>query len=358
MSSSQGRQNGKKTIYSSKTEVKDTTGVYSLGRDKRNELRFNRRKKQNKQLKIAALSAVGFIVAMSMLIAFGKNAVNVYLGDECVGMIKKTNVTAEDFKNSVNAQLTGEMGSNVQINEEIKFVSVHGKKKQLVTPEYALAQIKKMVTYKIEAAVITVDGAEILALKTQTEAKEMLDGIIAEYIPEGSNIVEKGFVEKVETIAKFVDSKTILSKEEAIAKLTAGTSATKDYSVVSNDTLFRIATKNGITIEDVLAANPSMTVNTVLSVGGKINLKVMVPFLSVKTAENTVFTEKQEKEIEYQQDNTKPVSYKKVIQQGKDGQKEVTTQIIRINGFESEQKTVSETTTVEPVSEIIVVGTK
>jgi|GEM_PF-4115422 hypothetical protein len=89
MSSSQGRQNGKKTIYSSKTEVKDTTGVYSLGRDKRNELRFNRRKKQNKQLKIAALSAVGFIVAMSMLIAFGKNAVNVYLGDECVGMIKK-----------------------------------------------------------------------------------------------------------------------------------------------------------------------------------------------------------------------------------------------------------------------------
>jgi Uncharacterized protein conserved in bacteria len=250
------------------------------------------------------------------------------------------------------------MGSNVQINEEIKFVSVHGKKKQLVTPEYALAQIKKMVTYKIEAAVITVDGAEILALKTQTEAKEMLDGIIAEYIPEGSNIVEKGFVEKVETIAKFVDSKTILSKEEAIAKLTAGTSATKDYSVVSNDTLFRIATKNGITIEDVLAANPSMTVNTVLSVGGKINLKVMVPFLSVKTAENTVFTEKQEKEIEYQQDNTKPVSYKKVIQQGKDGQKEVTTQIIRINGFESEQKTVSETTTVEPVSEIIVVGTK
>jgi LysM repeat protein len=215
-----------------------------------------------------------------------------------------------------------------------------------------------MVTYKVEAAVITVDGAEIMALANQTQSKEILDGIIAEYIPEGSNIVENGFVEKVETITKFVDSEAIVSKEEAVAKLTAGTSTTKDYSVASGDNLFKIATNNGITVEDVLAANPGMTVNTTIMVGSKINLKVMVPFISVKTAENTVFTEKQEKEIEYRQDNTKPVSYKKVIQQGKDGQKEVTTQIIRINGFESEQKTVSETITVEPVTEIIVVGTK
>lgn len=358
MSGSQGRQNGKKTIYSSNPEVKHTTGVYHQGRDKRKELRFNRRKRQRRQLKIGVIISLIAIVAFSMFIVLRKNAVKVYVGEEYVDMLKKSKITAEDFLNTVTAQLASEVGTNVKINEEIKFVPARGSKKEFVTSEYAISKIKQIVTYKVEAAVITVDGAEILALATQEQAKEILDGIIAEYVPEGSNIVESGFVEKVETITKFVDSGTIVSKEEAIAKLTAGTSTTKDYSIVSGDTLFKIATKNSITVEDVLAANQGMTVDTKLKVGDKINLKIMVPFISVKTAESTVFTEKQEKQIEYRQDNTKPVSYKKVIQQGKDGQKEVTTQIIRINGFESEQKTVSETITVEPVTEIIVVGTK
>lgn len=358
MSGSQRRENGKKTIYSSNPEVKYTTGVYRQGRDKRKELRFNRQKKQRRQLKIGVISAVSAILALSMFIVLRKNAVKVYVGEENVCIIKNSKVKAEDFVNTVTAQLASEVGTNVKINEEIKFTPARGKKKDFVTPEYAISKIKQVVTYKVEAAVITVDGAEILALATQAQAKEILDGIVAEYIPEGSNIVESGFVEKVETITKFVDSGMIVSKEEAVAKLTAGTSTTKDYSVVSGDTLFRIATKNSITVEDVLGANPGMTVDTKLKVGDKINLKVLVPFISVKTAENTVFTEKQEKQVEYRQDNTKPVSYKKVIQQGKDGQKDVITQIIRINGFESEQKTVSEKITVEPVTEIIVVGTK
>lgn len=358
MSGSQGRQNGKKTIYSSNPEVRHTTGVYRQGSDQRKELRFNRRKKQRRQLKIGAISVFIAILALSMFVVLRKNAVKVYVDEEYVCMLKNSKVKAEDFVNTVTAQLAGEVGTNVKINEEVKFVPARGKKKDFVTPEYAISKIKQKVTYKVEAAVITVDGGEILALATKEQAKEILDGIIAEYIPDGSNIVESGFVEKVDTITKFVDSKAIVSKEEAVAKLTAGTSTVKDYYVASGDTLFRIATKNSITVEDVLAANPGMTVNTTILVGSKINLKVMVPFISVKTAENTVFTEKQEKQVEYRKDNTKPVSYKKVIQQGKDGQKEVTTQIIRINGFESEQKTVSETITVEPVTEIIVVGTK
>ena len=111
-------------------------------------------------------------------------------------------------------------------------------------------------------------------------------------------------------------------------------------------------------MEELLKANPSLTLDSVLKLGQELNLTVMEPFLSVKTAENVVYTEKQEKEVIYKQDSSKPTTYKKVTQQGKDGQKEVTSQIIRINGFESEEKVVSEKTTVEPVDEIIVVGTK
>ena len=43
---------------------------------------------------------------------------------------------------------------------------------------------------------------------------------------------------------------------------------------------------------------------------------------------------------------------------GKDGQKEVTKKIIRVNNEIVSEEIVSEKTTVEPVDEIIVQGTK
>ena len=101
-----------------------------------------------------------------------------------------------------------------------------------------------------------------------------------------------------------------------------------------------------------------MTINTPIKVGDNLNLVVTVPFLSVKTVEQMTYTEKQEKQVEYRTNESKDSSYKKVVQQGKDGQKEVTVEVIRINGFEEGQKVVSETVTVEPVTEIIEIGAR
>jgi uncharacterized protein YabE (DUF348 family) len=223
--------------------------------------------------------------------------------------------------------------------------------------EYAISQLKQTVTYKVEAAVIIVDGSKVAVMSNKEEAQAVLDSIIQEYIPEDKNIVESGFVENVSVETDYVDSGEIMTSEEVYSKLTVGSPTTKKYSVVSNDTLYKIAANADITVEELLKANPGMTLDSTLRIGQELNLTVMEPFLSVKTAENIVFTEKQEKAVEYKQDSSKPAGYKKVTQQGQDGQKEVTTQIIRINGFESEEKVISEKTTVEPITEIIVVGT-
>lgn len=352
-----GRNNGKKTIYSSKVEVKNTPGVYGGDRQKRKELRFSKRRKRQKQLKFGAILALVAVIGIIIFVNVRHNAMDVTVDGESIAFVKSGSATGEDIINTVTAQIVDEVGTNIQINEEVLFTPVHKNGKNIIPVEDALIIIKNAVTYKVEATVITVDGGEVLAMAKQEEAQALLDEIIAEYVPEGSNIVEKGFVEDVKTVKKFVDSSSIITVDEARAKLTEGTSAKREYTVVSGDTLSKIASKNNITVEDLLAANPGITISTTLNIGDKLSLEVMVPFISVKTAENMVFTEKQEKGVEYRQDNTKPVSYKKVIQQGVDGQKDVTTQIIRVNGFETEQKVVSETTTVEPVPEIILVGT-
>ena len=325
----------------------------------RSRQRTQARKTKNTRKKFAAIVAVLAIIfiAGGIYSVFGKNAYEIYVNDAIVCTVKKSNFTQEDITNSVTAQLAADCGTNVLINEEIVLKGVHASGKDIVTMEYALSQLKQIVTYKIEAAIIVVDGANVVTMNTTDEAQAVLDSIIQEYIPEDVEIVESGFVENVSVEKEFVDSSEIMTSEEAYKKLTVGSDVTKKYTIASSDSLYKIAANAGITVEAILNANPGMTIDTVLRVGQEINLTVQEPFLSVKTAENIVFTEKQEKEVEYQQDSSKPSSYKKVIQQGRDGQKEVTTQIIRINGFESEEKVISEKTTVEPVTEIIVVGT-
>lgn len=354
------RDNGKKTIYSSRADVRETPGIYKSGDgDKRRQLRNGKRKKRQQQLRIVGTVAIALVLIFSIMLLTRKNAVNIFVGDYYVGQLKDTKITEEDFINAVTAQISGESGNAVQINEEIRFESVRAKKSDIVTKDYALSEVKRLVTYKIEATVIVIDGSGFIALYDANETQKLFDDIIAEYLPEDvSNIAESGFVENVSTELKFVDFEEIVSYEEAWEKLTYGSSTAGTYTIASGDSLSLIASKNDTTIEEILEMNPGMTISTPLRIGDELNVKVLVPFLSVKTVENVIFTEKETKEIETRTDNTKPATYKKVIQQGKDGQKEVTTQIIRINGFETEQKVVSEKITVEPVKEIIMVGTK
>jgi len=324
----------------------------------RKKLRGDRQKRYYKQQKIAIIVGVVVVLLFSIWLMTKKNAVNIYVEDYYIGAVKNPNdITAEDLKNSVTAQLVGEVCTNVLINEEVRVEAVRADSKNIVTIEYALSEIKRLVTYKIEAAVIVVDGGEVLALSAEEDAQRLLDEIIKEYVLEGVNIVESGFEENVQVTAKFVESAEVVDYDKGREILTMGTSAMITYTIATGDNLYKIASKNGITVEEIIEANPPMTATTPLKIGNKLNLKILVPFLSVKTVENIVFTERQEKGIEYREDSSRPVSYKRVVQQGRDGQKEVTTQIIRVNGSETAQKVVSEKITVEPVTEIIVVGT-
>ena len=98
--------------------------------------------------------------------------------------------------------------------------------------------------------------------------------------------------------------------------------------------------------------------NGTVNVGWVLNVMAEVPMVSVKTTETVVLTEVEKYNVVYQQDSSKNKGYEKVTQQGKDGQKEVTKEIVRINGELTSEEVVSEKITVEPIDEIVVQGTK
>lgn len=360
-----------------------------------------------KKSKISPKQAgIGILIVVLLIVGFAlfhKNGTEVFVGENSMGILSDTSITPEQIVQNLEAQLATEVGTNVKINEEITVQKLHvssERKKDVCTMEYMLPKLKSAITYKVQASVIFVDGGAVAPLATQAEAEEVLQQVKDTYYPaqetaadttntantadtantteesstegtttesttegttEGTTTTsnaEISFVENVNIQSQFVESAEILSVEDAFAKLTSTTPVTTTYTIQSKDTLAKIAAEFDMTLEEVIAANPGMTISTPIVVGHTINVTEQKPMVSVKSVETQVLTMVEKKTYETQYDDTKPASYQRVIQQGRDGQKKSTIQITRVNGLVTEEKEVSKEVIQEPVTEIIVKGTQ
>ena len=323
-----------------------------------------KRRRGGRKLNRNVLYLVGILVVLFLVfMAVRKNGSAVYIAEEQVGILKGTEMTTEELTTTLESQLEGIVGSKVQVNEEIKVEAVHigvKNKKDVCTMEHLLPKIRNLVTYKVDAAVITVDGGKVAILANKTTADAVLEQLKTELLPEGG-IPEDAtidWVEKVEIVNEFVESTEILEKEDAIAVLKSTTETTQSYTIQSGDALYLIANEFKTTVEKLLELNPGADLNKSIRVGQVINVPVQKPKISIKTIETQILTAVEPKQYQTQFDDTKPSSYQKVIQQGKAGQKKSTIQITRVNGVVTEEKEVSKEIIQEAVPEIIVKGTQ
>ena len=323
-----------------------------------------RSRKGGRKLNRNMLYLIGIVVVLFVVfLAVRKNGSAVFINEERVGILEDTKITAENLTETLESQLAEIVGSKVQINEEIKVEGIHigGKnKKDVCTMEHLLPKMRNMVTYKVEAAIITVDGGKAAILANKTDADAVLTQLKTELLPEGGipEDAKIDWVEKVEIMNEFVESTEILTQEDAIAVLKSTTETTQSYTIQSGDALYLIANEYKTTVEKLLELNPGSDLNKSIKVGQVINVPVQKPKISIKTIETQVLTAVEPKQYQTQFDDTKPSSYQKVIQQGKAGQKKSTIQITRVNGVVIEEKEVSKEIIQEAVPEIIVKGTQ
>ena len=302
-------------------------------------------------------------VVLLLLILFRQNGKEVFIGETSMGIVKDKSITPDALTETLLAQLRQEVGANIQINETIDVKPVHiskSREKDVCKMEYLIPSMRQKVTYLVEAAAITVDGKEVVIVENQEEANAVFESLQSEYIPEdASRNIIAGFKENVQVVLKYVDPSVIVAKENAIQTLKSGTKVQKTYTVQAGYALYKIAALFEMTQEELKAMNAdTIPSNGNLQVGWVLNVMAEEPMVSVKTEETVVLTEVQERKTVYQQDNTKNKGYQKVTEAGKDGQKEITKKITRINNEIISEEVVDEKTTVEPIDEIIVQGTK
>ncbi|MBQ2879401.1 MAG: G5 domain-containing protein [Anaerotignum sp.] len=342
---------------------KKTNGRSSRSRQKQSEPQ-KRKRKGGRKLNRNMLYLIGVVVLLFVVfLAVRKNGSAVFINEERVGILEDTKISAENLRETLESQLAEIVGSKVQINEEIRVEGIHiGSKneKDVCTMEHLLPKMRNMVTYKVEAAIITVDGGKAAILANKAGADAVLEQLKTELLPEGGIPADAkiDWVEKVEIVSEFVESTEILTEEDAIAVLKSTTEITQSYTIQSGDALYLIAQEFKTTVEKLLELNPGADLSKSIKVGQVINVPVQKPKISIKTIETQVLTAVEPKTYQTQYDDTKPSSYQKVIQQGKAGQKKSTIQITRVNGVVIEEKEVSKEIIQEAVPEIIVKGTQ
>ena len=187
------------------------------GRTNRNKPTEKKRgKKDGKKLNRNALYLIGIIVILFIVFLFvRKNGSAVYIADEQVGILETRKVTAKELTATLESQLEGIVGSKVQINEKIKVEGIHigfKEKKDVCTMEHLLPKMRSKVTYKVEAAIITVDSEKVAILANEKAANAGLKQVQTDLMPkEGvAEDAEISWQEDVEVVKEFVDSTQIL----------------------------------------------------------------------------------------------------------------------------------------------------
>lgn len=321
--------------------------------------KLNKKGNNNLPPKPTIISFLGIIILAFVIWGFtNKNAKEVFLGEKSIGIIGDKKITAEEIQNTSIAKLKETLGTDIKVNEEITLKPVHAAKKEIVSTEHILSEISKEYTFKIEASSIFVNGKEIATLKNEEEAKNVLAKLASKYIKEGDKLASKPtFVESVEIKPEYVEEEEIMAEETAFGLLNVNSSQGKKYTIKSGDTLYQIAIDSDMSLAELLKINPDLSENSMLKIGQEINVVASVPLLSVVTEEQATYTEAIPKKIETVNNDKEYKTYKKVISAGKDGTKEVTAKIRKVNGIEQEKTVISEKVLVEPTVEKIEVGT-
>ena len=298
---------------------------------------------------------IGLLV-FTLWVFLHHNAYEVYVGDMLYGTIAMAKTVDETSLNEVaEAKLREEIGANVCINEKMTLRPVRASRGEWATPEYVIGKVYRAWPYEVEAGVVVLNGVDMVSLKTEQEAWDVLQRIAKQYVNPEADLVEEPSFENVTVLRRFTNPEDIDNAETAFFMLNARSMAEQPYTVQSGDAPSTIAARHGMTLEALLAANPHM--NTPIKQGDILTVIVPQPLVSVTTIEAFTYPAVVEKEIDYRDTPDLPRGTSRVVLQGRDGEKEVTVHIVRTNGFETERRPVSQNITVEPIVEIIERGT-
>ncbi len=225
-----------------------------------------------------------------------------------------------------------------------------------ITPDDEIMQ-NVMATYNETASgyALYVDGALVCATREEADLLSVLEAYKNEYAIDNPDVAIS-FYQDVEIKNEYVPIPYLVTKEGVYSAITKTEEEQVEYIVKTNDTMWDIAVRNDISVDEIMAMNPEMT--DLIKEGDIIKLNEIEPLLQVKAVYTEIVEQNipYENEIEY--DDNMRNGLKEVIIQGADGKKMVTQEVVLVNGKQIGINVIEEEILQEAVTGKVKVGTK
>lgn len=209
---------------------------------------------------------------------------------------------------------------------------------------------------------IKIGGKTILAVDTEEDAKAVFQGVKSYYLanksdPNATVVFDKEFGwDPYDAKAVGGDPAWVMSVADAVDYIIKGTATPKTYVVQGGDTVWDIAMKSGISLDELEKMNPGISSSS-LQIGSVVNLYESKPFVAITTTETVVGTETIPYQTVYEDSSSLYRGQSKVKTAGVAGSKQVTSQVIKQNGVVIASNLLSEQVLNQPQNQISLKGT-
>jgi murein DD-endopeptidase MepM/ murein hydrolase activator NlpD/HEPN domain-containing protein len=361
-----------------------------------NQLRkLNLRSGKYPRLAIGAAAAA--VIALSAVIgnyyvkANTADYYKVYVNGELAGHVSSSDKVEEWLKAKAAELEAANTPVKYALNAEQVTYEADRKFKPKTDDEGVLAKLEEQVEIYPVGVEIMVNGEVVGVVRDHAAAQELLAKIKSAYVPEKAPVVQVAaagggaprvqtlalsatdakktsakperlvesvdFMEKIDLLTVKLEEGELSDPDELYEKLTTGSPTPVQYVVQAGDCITCIAQKLKVSPKLIYEKNPWIE-DDMLHIGDVLDLTELQPMVNVRSVEQVTQVETIEAPVEYKTSDEMRVGQTKVIRQGQDGQKQVTYRQIKKNGSVIEEEIVEEQILKEPVSAIILKGTK
>ncbi len=216
----------------------------------------------------------------------------------------------------------------------------------------------------ITACGVYIDEKFLCSVKNESDASYVFKNLLNDYcVKHKIDLNDSQFmvdiVEDITYVQGLYSENTIMSSEEIEEYINSRRkSESSVYTFKSGDTVESVIKKYSLTQDQFYALNPSITKDSVIRTGQKLNVIRNIPYINISVSE----TEKLTKEIPF---NTITIETdmlyqgaRKTVAGGKNGKKVITNLITYVNGVKVSEKEISSVVKSKPVDATVYVGTK
>ncbi len=296
------------------------------------------------------------LIWLTSLLGIKVPAYAVYVDKEKAFVVKEP----EQLNELIDKKLAEEKKishNDVEFANQLDFQRVFVSEEQIVAASELERNLGKYLQFETSGTAIIVNGKNVALVSDRKTAEQILKELKQEYawVDEGEKLLDLGFMEKVQLKDVKVSAHDLLDKKQAYGLIKTGTDNPEKYIVKSGDSLWLIARRNDMYVNDIVVANHLKTDK--LDLGQELLLLKSKPYINVVASVEGNKVEAIPFEVEIIVDK-KAASGIRVKQDGQDGEKRVEYVATKYNGITSKREVKKETIIKAAVKKVIVKGSK